>query len=68
MPKKVIIMLTYLIDAAFRLKYVPGVWKIAEIVMLPKSGKPPNEAKSYRPISLLLIISELKKNNFFLSD
>ena len=29
--------------------------------MLPKSGKPPNEAKSYRPISLLPIISKLMK-------
>lgn len=33
------------------------MWKVAEVIMLP--GKPPHEKTSYRPISLLSIISEL---------
>lgn len=59
LPRKAITMLAYLINAAIRLKHVPSIWKIAEVIMIPKPGKPPNEAKSYRPISLLPVISKL---------
>lgn len=45
--------------AVFRLKHVPDYWKIAEVIMLPKPGKSPNDVRSYRPISLLPIISKL---------
>lgn len=59
LPRKCIVMLTYLFNAAFRLKHVPASWKVAEVIMLPKPGKPPNDVKSYRPISLLPTISKL---------
>lgn len=59
LPTKGIVMLTYLTNAAFRLKHVPTIWKVAEVIMLPKPGKTPNDVKSYRPISLLPIISKL---------
>lgn len=59
LPRKGIVMLTYLFNAAFRLKHMPACWKVAEVIMLPKPGKQPNDAKSYRPISLLPIISKL---------
>lgn len=59
LPQKAIVMLTYLINASFRLKHVPRVWKVAEVIMLPKPGKQPNETKSYRPISLLPTISKV---------
>ncbi|GBP26579.1 RNA-directed DNA polymerase from mobile element jockey [Eumeta japonica] len=32
--------------------HVPTLWKTSQIVMIHKPGKPPNEASSYRPISL----------------
>jgi hypothetical protein len=48
-----------LINAAFRLKHVPDAWKMAEVIMIPKQGKPPNEVTSYRHGSLLPIISKL---------
>ena len=48
-----------MINAAFRLKYVPRLWKVGEVIMIVKSGKPPHEASSYRFISLLLAISNL---------
>jgi hypothetical protein len=35
------------------------VWKIAEVIMIPKSGKPPNEVTSHRVISLLPVVSKL---------
>jgi hypothetical protein len=59
LPKKVIMKLTHLINAAFCLKHVPDAWKMAKVIMIPKQGKPPNEVTSYRPISLLPIISKL---------
>jgi hypothetical protein len=57
LPKKKIIKLTHLINAAFRLKHVPDVWKMAEVIMIPIQDKPLNEVTSYR--LLLPIISKL---------
>jgi hypothetical protein len=59
LPKKTIIKLTHLINAAFLLKHVPVAWKMTEVIMIPKQGKPPNEKTSYRPMSLLPIVSKL---------
>jgi hypothetical protein len=38
---------------------MPDDWKMVEVIMIPKQGKPPNEVTLYRPISLLPIISTL---------
>ena len=59
LPQKGIIKLTNLINAAFRLKYVPALWKVAEIIMIPKPGKAACEVSSYRPISLLPITAKI---------
>jgi len=59
LPRKAIVKITNLINAAFRLKYVPRLWKVAEVIKIPKPGKPPHEAASYRPISLLPVMSKL---------
>lgn len=59
LPRKGILKMINLMNATFRLKYVPKLWKIAEVIMIPKPGKSPNEIKSYRPISLLPIMSKL---------
>jgi hypothetical protein len=59
LPRKAIVKLTNIINAAFRLKYVPKLWKVAEVIMIPKPGKPPHLITSYRPISLLPILSKL---------
>jgi hypothetical protein len=48
-----------LINAAFRLKYVPRLWKVTEVILIPKPGKPQLDAASYRPISLLPVMSKL---------
>ena len=59
LPRKAIVKITGLINAAFRLKYVPRLWKVAEGIMIAKPGKPPHEAASYWPISLLPVMSKL---------
>ena len=58
LPKKAIVKLTYLYNAAFGLKHMPSYWKAAE-VMKPKPGKPATEVTFYRQISLLPVLSKL---------
>ena len=59
LPRKAIVKATNLINAAFSLQYVPRLWKVAEVIMIPKRGEPPHEAASCRPISLLPAMSKL---------
>jgi hypothetical protein len=39
--------------------HFPAQWKVAQIILLSKPGKPPNESASYRSISLLPIVSKV---------
>jgi hypothetical protein len=59
LPQKAINKLTHLYNAAYRLKYVPSYREAAEVIMLTKPGKPATEVTSYRPISLLPVLSKL---------
>lgn len=52
-------MLTYLTNAVIRLKYFPAQWKVAQIILISKPGKPQHETTSYRPISLLPVTSKI---------
>ena len=56
--------LTAVMNACLKLKYVPSLWKVAEVIMINKPGKPPNEVTSYRPISLLPVMSKLLEKLF----
>jgi hypothetical protein len=62
LPRKGIVKLTNLINASFRLKYVPTCCKVAEVITISKPGKQANEVTSYRPISLLPVIPKLYEN------
>lgn len=59
LPKKAIMLLTNIYNSMLRLCYFPIQWKYAQIIMIAKPGKPPTETSSYRPISLLPIMSKL---------
>lgn len=59
LPRKGILLLTFIFNAILRLEYFPVQLKIAQLVVIPKPGKPPNEVSSYRPISLLPVVSKL---------
>ncbi|KAL1448307.1 hypothetical protein WDU94_003690 [Cyamophila willieti] len=59
LPRIAVVKITQIINASFKLTYTPQSFKIAEVIMLPKVGKPVHELKSYRPISLLPILSKL---------
>lgn len=59
LPRKGIILLTYIYNAILRTGYWPKCLKVAQIIMIHKQGKEPTEVTSYRPISLLPIMSKL---------
>jgi hypothetical protein len=48
--------LTQLFNAVLLKGYFPAQWKAAQIILILKPGKPPNELTSYRPISPLPIV------------
>lgn len=59
LPEKCFKLITYIFNAIMRLQYYPANWKISEIIMFPKPGKDESQVSSYRPISLLSILSKL---------
>jgi hypothetical protein len=59
LPPVGIQFITQLFNAALLQGYFPAQWKVAQIILLPKPGKPPHELTSYRPISLLPLVSKL---------
>ena len=59
LPPKAIRLMTIIYNAILRIQYYPKLWKLAQIIMLPKPGKDPHQAASYRPISLLPVFSKI---------
>jgi len=59
LPPAGVILLTTLYNSILHLSYYPLLWKFAQIVMVPKPGKPAHDVASYRPISLLPILSKV---------
>ena len=59
LPRKASAAICHIYNAVTRLHYFPIEWKFAEIILILKPGKPPQETTSYRPISLLLVLSKL---------
>ncbi|XKL68896.1 hypothetical protein PGB90_006665 [Kerria lacca] len=58
-PRKVVVFLTYILNASIRLRYFPHEWKLAKVIVIPKPGKPLEIPSSYRPISLLPTLSKI---------
>lgn len=59
LPHRGVVKLSRIFNAAINLTHVPSIWKLAEIVMIQKPGKPSENIASYRPISLLPLIGKL---------
>lgn len=64
LPRKAFVFLCMLFNAIFRVQHYPKLWKVSQVCMLPKPGKPPTEPTSYRPISLLPTISKVFEKIF----
>ena len=52
-------LLLELVNKSWTAAEVPGSWRTAEIVAIPRKGKPPSELSSYHPISHLSTTSKL---------
>jgi hypothetical protein len=59
LPTLCIQYLTQLFNAILYCGYFPSQWKVAQIILIPKPGKPPHQLSSYRPTSLLPIASKV---------
>ncbi|KAL4111825.1 hypothetical protein QTP88_015710 [Uroleucon formosanum] len=59
LPKKTIILLTYIYNSMLRLSYFPLTWKFSIIILIHKHSKPKNLTSSYRPISLLPTLAKI---------
>lgn len=64
LPKEGRDFVTYIFNACLTRCFVPPQWKVAQITMVQKPGKPENDVKSYRPISLLPILSKVLESLF----
>jgi hypothetical protein len=62
LPTLCIQYLTQLFNVILLRGYFPTQWKVAQIILIPKPGKPPHQLSSYRPISLLPIASKVFEN------
>ena len=59
LSQKALCHLSRLFNHILRLQHFPNSWKNAEVVPILKPNKPPTEPSSYRPISLLSMLSKL---------
>jgi len=59
LPKKSIILLTYIFNSMLRMSYSPLIWKLSVIILIHKPNKSKNEPSSYRPINLLPVLGKL---------
>lgn len=59
LPDITIRLISFIFNAIIRLSHYPSQWKIAQIILIQKPDKPAEEVTSYRPISLLPIISKV---------
>jgi len=65
LPRKARVLLKSICNSVLLLCYFPVQWKYVQIIMIAKPGKPPTEASSYRPISLLPIMPKVFERLLF---
>ena len=59
LPFQGVKLLLHLFNSILRLGHFPETWKMARVVMIAKPGKPTSEINSYRPISILSVLSKI---------
>lgn len=59
LPNIAVLHISHIFNAISRTAYYPKAWKLSQITMIGKPGKDLSQASSYRPISLLSILSKL---------
>lgn len=64
LSRKGIVLVTCIFNACLRLEHVPDCFKTAQIIMIKKPNKTEEDVSSYRPISLLPVLSKLFEKLF----
>ena len=64
LPNCAFLYIRNMYNAMVRFRYFPKSWKVAEIIPIPKVGKDPSLTTSFRPISLLPILSKVFERLF----
>ena len=59
LTEKAVRFITIIMNSIIRIGHFPSQWKVAQIILIPKPGKNSDLVTSYRPISLLPILSKL---------
>lgn len=59
LPLKVLVQITYIVNAILKFQHYPQNLKKSIIVPIPKPGKNPKLMDSYRPISLINILAKI---------
>ena len=59
LSQKALKAIAQIYNAIIRTEYFPCQWKVGQIIMIAKPGKTPEDITSYRPISLLPILSKI---------
>lgn len=59
LPDTALWLLLIIINSSLRLSYFPKSWKHSKMMAIKKPEKPSNKAASYRPISLLSVLSKI---------
>ena len=62
LPKRMVSLLTHIVNVVLRTHHIPQAWKHAPVISVLKPGNDPALPSSYRPISLLDTIGKLFKN------
>jgi len=65
LPEMVRKYIIQLCNAVLKRGFFPLQWKIAQIIMIQKPGNPAEFTESYRPISLLPVLSKLFEKLLF---
>ena len=61
-----LVFLTSMLKTALNTKIIPHIWKLANIITIPKPNKDIDKGISYRPISLLSVIAETLEKSLLL--
>jgi hypothetical protein len=64
LPKVVLRAITLIFNSVMRTGFFPAQWKVFQIITILKPGQSADEVTSYRPISLLPILSKLFEKIF----
>ena len=59
LPKKAIRKIADIYNAIFKFQFFPSTWKMGEVILIHKKGKPAHLASSHRPITLLSILGKI---------